>query len=270
MSETVNVTADAPAIPSVTPAPAISGAPAAQPAISAVPAPAATPQAPEGYVPSYRLRETRESAIREAQTYWAQKETEYQNQLQSVQRQLHALVGVTPQGDPEAEQIRDQFGRLYPGLSQIEERADRILEILDRAGDLESQNQHYWQSFGRQTMDRLYEKASSSLGAPLTEEGKHALHASFIGYVQGSPDLLNRYTNDPTLIDEFWRAFTSNFIDPARRAATATVVDRTGAVLPKDAPSGAPRVMPAPAPANLDERGTNAWAQYQQTAKPTR
>ena len=149
----------------------------------------------------------------------------------------------------------------------MEERSKDLMGILDRSGDMEAQNSHYWQTYGRQSMDRLYEHASTSLGAPLTEAGKRQLHSAFTGYVSSSPELMSRYASDPTLIQEFWTDFTSSFIDPARRAASATVVGRAQGALPQDTPSGAPRVGPAPQPANLDERAASGWAQYQTTKR---
>lgn len=253
--------------PSATPAPAISGAPAAAPAISTTPPVSAITEDRSTWVPPHRLRETRESAVREAQQQWAQERAQIQAQYQQVQQQLHALVGVTPQGDPEITNVRQQFAQLYPGLAAMEERSQDLMGILDRAGDLEAQNSHYWQSYGRQSMDRLYDHASQSLGAPLTDAGKRQLHAAFTGYVSSSPELMARYSNDPTLIQEFWTDFTSSFIDPARRVASATVAGRAAGALPQDTPGGAPRATPAPHPANLDERAANAWAQYQATKR---
>lgn len=253
-----------------TPAAATPAAPAAPIAAAT---PQATPQAPasgapgENWVPSYRVRETREAAIREANTAFAAREAELRAESDRYKSQLHSLVGVTPQADPQTSAVRDQFGQLYPGLSKLEERAAQVMEMLERSGDMESQNTHYWQTYGRQQMDSLFSKASESLGAPLTDEGKRSLHASYVGFVQSSPELTARYASDPTLVNEFWNAFTSSFIDPARRAASATVVGRAAASLPQDTPSGAPRVTPGPQPANLDERAAQAWAQYQQNAK---
>jgi hypothetical protein len=163
--------------------------------------------------------------------------------------------------------VRSQFGQLYPGLDKLEARAADLLGLIDRAGDMESQNSHYWQSHGRQTMDRLFEHASQSLGAPLTDEGKRALHAAFSGFVGSSPELTARYANDPTLVTEYWKAFSSNFIDPVRRAAGATVTGRIPGNLPQDTPGGAPQAHPGPKPGNLDDRASLAWAQYQQQAK---
>jgi len=265
--DTAPVTPVAEPTPSASPAPATSGAPAAPAAIPQAPPISATTDDRSTWVPPHRIRETRESAIRESQQQWAQERAQLQAQYQKIQSQLHALVGVTPPADPEIANVRQQFGQLYPGLTALEERAQDLLGILERSGDSEAQIEHYWQRYGLQNMDRLYEHAQQSLGAPLTEEGKRALHAAFTGYVSSSPDLMARYANDPTLVQEFWNGFTSNFIDPARRAASATVATRAAGVLPKDTPSGAPQTTPAPKPGNLDERAAQAWAQYQTMQK---
>lgn len=250
--------------------PSASAPVAATPATSAPPA--ATPQASpvsattddrSNWVPPHRLRETRESALREAQTQFAQREAQIRAEADQYRTQLHALVGVQPPQNPEIDAVKNQFGQLYPGLSKLEARATDLMGLIERAGDLESQNSHYWQTYGRQTMDHLFDRAATSLGSPLNDEAKRALHSSFVGFVQSSPELQNRYANDPTIVDDFWKAFTSSFIDPARRAAGATVQGRAVTALPQDTPSGAPHVTPGPKPANLDERAAAAWALYQ-------
>lgn len=267
MSDDLNVSGN----PSTdTPAAATPAAPAAP--VAATPptgTPAPATQGPEGWVPSYRVRESREAAIREANNQWTQKEQQYQAQLAQIQSQLHALVGVQPPQNPEVSAVRQQFGGLYPGLTKLEEKADAIMQILDRAGDMESQNNHYWQSYGRQTMDRLFNHASESLGAPLNDEAKRHLHSSFVGFVQSSPELADRYATDPTVVEDFWKVFTSSFIDPVRRTASAGLAGRTAAVpgLPQDTPGGAPRATPVPQPQGLDERAAAAWAHYNSIKK---
>lgn len=224
-------------------------------------------QVPPGWVPSYRLREAREAAVRQAQNEFSQREAAIRAEADQYRRQLHSLVGATPSANPEIDAVRQQFAQLYPGLSKMEERTAQLEALLERAGDLESQTSHYWQSYGRQAMDKLFTHAATSLGAPLTDEGKRALHSAFTGFVQSSPELTERYSNDPTLVEDFWRAFSSSFIDPVRRTATAQVVGRAanGMGLPQDTPSGAPRATPAPSNLSLDDRASNAWIQYQQS-----
>lgn len=250
-------------------------APAAIPQTSAQPATQANSQplatggqatGPEGWVPSYRIREAREAGERQMQQQYAAQIAQARQEADQYKRQLHSIVGVTQPADPQIDAVKQQFAQLYPGLSKMEDRAAQLEQLLERAGDLESQTNHYWQSYGRQAMDRLFTHAAQTLGAPLTDEGKRMLHASFTGFVQSSPELTERYANDPTLVEDFWKTYSSSFIDPVRRSATASVGMRAAGsmALPQDSPSGAPRVSPAPVPQNLDERAANAWVQYQQ------
>lgn len=259
------------ATPTATPAPATPEPSVAAPTIPTASAAGAIPQQPshDAMVPSYRIRETREAALREAQAQWAEREAAYQAQMAAVQRQLHALVGVTPQGDPEVDAVRDQFGRVYPGLSQLEARAQDLLSFLERAGDLETQNEHYWKVYGRQAVDRLFSKASEAVGGQLTDAAKSVLHAAFTGHVASTPELLQRYANDPSVVDEFWTNFSSSFIDPVRRTATVGAAARTGLPLPVDTPSGAIRSTPPPQFKDMDDRSAAAWAQFQ-TARAAR
>ena len=253
--------------PVTAPTPAVS---APQPATPAAPLAPATPGAvPDGYVPSYRLRETREAAIRESQAHWATREAEIRAEADRYRQQLQALVGVTPPQNPEVDAVRNQFAQLYPGLAKMEDRAAQLEALLERAGDLESQNEHYWQSYGRQTMDRLFQKANESLGVPLTDDSRRQLHSAFVGYVQASAERSERYASDPAIVDDFWKEFTASFIDPIRRNAAAGTIARAGGIagLPQDTPGGAPRGTLAPKLNGMDERAAAAWAQYENTAK---
>jgi hypothetical protein len=252
-----------------TPAAATPAVTAPQPATPAAPQAPATGAAPEGYVPSYRIRETREAAIREAQNQWQSREAEIRAEAQRYKDQLQALVGVTPPKNPEVENIRQQFFQIFPWAKKLEEKFGDFESLVQHAGDLQSQNEHYWQSYGRQTMDKLFSHASESMGGPLTDEGKRQLHSSFVGWVQSSPELTERYASDPTIVEDFWKAFTSSFIDPVRRTATAGLAGRAAGqpALPQDTPGGVPRGTPAPQLNGMDERAAAAWAQYINTAK---
>lgn len=270
MSE-INVTSGS---ESTTPAAATPAAPAAPSAIPQAPAPqatyanpqaAATPAAPP-VEPSWlkgRLEETRNSALRQAHEAFQRREQEYAQQVQQYQRQLQALVGVNPPQNPEIDNIRQQFSQVYPGLSQLEERAQQLMGVLERSQEIEAQNNHYWQSHGRQTMNRLFEKAQEAYGTPLNEAGKRQLHSAFTGYVSSSPELTYRYTNDPSLVDEFWDNFTSSFVLPARRATAAAPEIRTSQALPSNAPSGAPQLSQPQQPQGLDQRAALGWAALQ-------
>lgn len=257
--------------------PSPSGSEISAPAAPAAPAiPSAAPSAPttgapqddrSTWVPPYRLRETREAAVREASQSFAQRESELRREADEYRRQLHALVGVQPPQNPEIDAVRKQFGQLYPGLSKMEEKAAQLEQLLERAGDLESQNAHYWQSYGRQSVDRLFTKTAEALGSPLSDEGKQFLHSSFIGWVQSSPERADRYSNDPSIVDDYVKAFSSNFVDPSRRTTNAGIPGRANIPLPQDTPGGAPRIPAPPQPKDLDERVARGLAMYNSTAK---
>lgn len=268
MSESVNPVVNAEPVATPTPqatpsAPTIQSAPTSTPPTTVVAPQAPATGAPEGYVPSYRLRETREAAVREAQAQFAQERAALQRQYDQVQNQLRALVGIQAPQNPELDAVRSQFAQLYPGLSKIEQRAQDFEALLERSNDFEAQTAHYWQAYGQSTMDKLFTHATESLGGSLTDEAKRHLHASFVGFVQSSPELEARYGKDPSLVEDFWKAFSSSFIDPVRRSATATVVGRAPQGLPQDSPAGAPRATPAPNLGGLDERANAAWTQFQ-------
>ena len=252
--------------------PAIPGPSVTQPTTQvASPTPATgAPQVEPSWL-KQRLEETRNSALRQSASQWQQKESAYQAQLEAVQRQLHALVGVTPPQNPEIDAIRNQFAQVFPDewklLQQLKERSGDLDRIFERTEDYESSLKHYWQAHSRQTVDSLFNKAQETFGAPLSDEAKRNLYTAFVGYVQSSPENEARYGQDPSIVEDFWRAFTSSFIDPVRRTASATVAGRVPQALPQDNSSGVLRTTPAPQMNNLDERGNAAWAMYNQLKK---
>lgn len=253
-----------------TPTPSAPSAPAvATPAASASPVatPQGTPSAAtpaedrSGWVPPHRLRETRDAAVRQANEQFAQREQQLRSEAEQYRRQVMALTGVAPPPNPEVTAVREQFKQLYPGLSRLEDKADVFEKLVEQQQQLEAQNGHYWQQYGQSTMNRLFDHAASSIGTPLTDAAKSQLHASFVGFVQSSPELTARYTSDPTIVEDFWKAFTSNFIDPVRRTSAATVVGRANVALPQDTPGGVPSPAAPPKPRSLDERAALGWQQ---------
>lgn len=251
------------ATPSASPAAAPYAAPASQPAPSAAP-----PEDRSNWIPPNafrdRLRETRDSATREAQQSWSQREATIRAEADQYKRQLQSLVGVTPPQNPEIDRVREQFASLYPTLAKLNDfDVEKLQALLERGGDLEAQNEHYWKQYGRQAVNTLFSKAADSVGAPLSDDAKRILHSSFVGWVQSSPELADRYSNDPTIVDDFLKGFQSSFFDPIRRNASAGIPGRANVALPQDNPSGAPRIPGPPQPKDLDERVAQGWAMLQ-------
>lgn len=252
-----------------TPVPATSGTPAAAaPATpQAAPQAPATGAAPEGYVPSYRIREAREAAMRQAQNEWGQREAVYNAKMEQLQRNLQALTGVQPQTADPVREVRDQFGRVYPNLAKMEDQYEKFEQLLNRFPDLEAQQEHYWTSHATQTMDKLYSLATDSLGGNLSDAGKENLRSSFVGYLQSNPEAAQRYSYDPTVVSDFWKAFTSHFIEPIKRTQAATTMARAPQGLPQDAPSGNAITGGPAKPKDLDDRVGKAWDAFNATKR---
>ena len=259
-------TPSAPATPSAAPAPPVAplqSTPAVAIPSAPVGAPIAPPEDRSTWVPPHRLREIREQAQRQI----SEREAAYQSQITQYQNQLRALVGASPQPNQEYEPIRQQFGQVFGAKSlSLFDKADQIEAALERINELEAAVNHVWGQHANNSMNSIYSQAAETLGAPLTDEGKRALHAAFTGWVQSNPEYGDRYLNDPGFVNEFWKTLSSTLVDPARRSAAASVASRGQQALPQDIPAGVPSPMQAPKPANLDERASNAWAVYQSSA----
>lgn len=258
-------TPSAPASPVATPqgfspTPATPGVPAA--------APIAAPEDRSNWVPPHRIRETREAAIRESQRQSQQEQLQLQAQLQQYQNQIRALTGMQAPPNPEHGNIRQQFDEVFgPGASDFLSKREQMEQYVGRMQELEQAVDYIWKNHARTSMDRVYNQASEALGGPLSDDGKRALHAAFTGWVQSNPEYGQRYVDDPTLVDEFWKTLSSTLVDPARRNATAQVVNRVPGALPQDTPAGVPSPAPAPKPANMDERMNAMWAGYNANKK---
>lgn len=231
--------------------------------------PAATSGAPgEGWVPPHRLRETREQVERQARAYVERLQAEHQAKIAEYENKVRALAGFGPQPDPEVETVKSQIAELFPQLKTLSpEKVEAILQLAERAGDLEQQNDHYWQTYGQRAVDNLYSMAEKDLGQELSQDAKFQLHQSLVGYVQSSPETMRAYTTDPNFIPNFWKAWSSNFIEPARRVAAASAQGRAGLPVPQDIP-GQIRTTPMQKPSNLDERLALGWAGYNSSRRP--
>lgn len=251
--------------PTPSPAPGADGAPQQGATVPASPASAqGAPEDRSNWLPPHRAAEIRSTTERRLNEQFTQREATYRSQVEQLQRQIQALVGTQPPQNPEVDAVKQQFASLFPGVASLEERAEALQALIEKAEAIEQQNEHYWTSYGRSTMDKVFSKVAEATGVPLNDAGKAYLHQNFIGYVQSSPDNIARYETDPTIVDDFVKGFTSNFIDPVRRAGAAQTQQRAGTVagLPQDRPSGVVPTTSVPKPKDLDERVAQGWALY--------
>lgn len=226
----------------------------------------ASPNPPDGFIPRYRYNEIaqREQHAQAAVKQYQDEMARVKADLDRYRNQVNALVGVTPQQTTEADAIKEQLFKVVPWMKKLEDKFGDLEGLMERGQDMETQVNHYWTTYGNSTMDRLYKLAGESLGGPLTEDGKRQLHSSFVGFLQSSPELANRYASDPTIVEDFWKQFTSSFVEPVRRTASANITQRAaGAInLPQDSRTGIPSPAGAPKLNGLDERAAAAWADF--------
>jgi hypothetical protein len=236
--------------PAASPNPAITGQPPANPGAP-----------PLGYVPSFRIRETRD----QYEAKIASLEAANNAKIESMQRQLQALTGVTPQNQSEEDVIRQQLFKVVPQLQKLLEIQEKLESSVASQEELKAQQTHYWESYNRQQMNSLFKAAEETYGTSLSDGQRNYLKAAFVGWASNDPELASRYQNDPTLVTEFWKEFSSSFIDPARRQAVSNTAARVPANLPQDNPSGAVRTSQPLEPAkNADEVVDRAWATFKQ------
>lgn len=242
--------AAAPTPAASTPSPATSGQPSVNPNAP-----------PPGYVPSFRIRETRD----QYEARIAQLESANNAKIEQMQRQLQALTGVTPQNQSEEDVIRQQLFKVVPQLQKLLEIQEKLEASVGAQEELKAQQTHYWESYNRQQMNSLFKAAEDTYGTSLSDSQRNYLKAAFVGWASADPELASRYQNDPTLVTEFWKEFSSSFVDPARRVATANTAARVPANLPQDNPSGSVRTsQPLDPPKNADEVVDRAWATFKQ------
>jgi hypothetical protein len=187
--------------------------------------------------------------------------------MEQLTKNLQALTGVQPQNADPVREVRDQFGRVYPNLAKMEDQYEKFEQLLNRFPDLEAQQEHYWTSHATQTMDRLHTLAQADLGGNLSEAGKRNLQANFVGYLQSNPEAAQRYSYDPFVVNEFWKEFTSNFIEPVKRSSAANTLARAPQNLPQDAPSGNAITGGPAKPKDLDDRVGKAWDAFNATKR---
>jgi hypothetical protein len=248
--------------PSPTPTTSPSGTPQASQPAAGTPAagqPAATPaqrrfeyqEDRSNWVPPHRLRET------------STRVQQLERELYAQQQRVAALAGVQPPQapeDPETAAIRQQFERLYPGLAKLNERAERLAALAEMdPQSMTSAQEHYWESLGRQTFNRLDEKVQSLIGGELTPFARRTMQSAFAAYIQSDQDLAVRYAGqDPKLLDDFLKEYQTGFLDPYRRTITTQQAPRHERVrnLPRGGNSTA---IPGGGPAQLKPADTDEY-----------
>ena len=171
---------------------------------------------------------------------------------EAERRRVQALAGVNPKSPEEldADETRGQLTRLVPWIGKLsDEKVDKLLSLLDNSDSAADFVDKGWLRHGKSMLSSLEKAVATELGGEgkLTDRQSDALTAAYIQAAR-NPDFLDRHEQgDPTLVEEFAKAWVEDWIAPARRKVTADEVDRARRV-----PSGKDRSIPAGSTKKVD------------------
>lgn len=187
------------------------------------------------------------------------------------------LPGTQPPADPRIERLRAQLFEVIPGLKELLDQREGILASARAAPQLSETTQLYWQGVAGRTLNNLYDSIASTLlgagktGKDLDPEVCDDVREAFVAWVDRDRTgaRVQRYeAQDPTLLAEYLRNFTTRYLDPIRRTAAVNVADRGRARAAQPAPAngGMPPAAQPPAVDNTDEDAVHgrAWAVLKQ------
>ncbi len=253
------------------------GTPAATPASGtpATPAAGAAPTAtPTGFtyaedrsqwIPKHRFDQVNTQAGRAKQL---------EADIAERDRKIAALAGVT-QSDPDtaqAEKVKEAFFNL-PGMGGLrkftslsEDELTALLNVPSQVQRTTQAEQRQWQRHGDEQVQYIGGKIAEALGAEAPDADQlDDLRGSFTKWLRnkaakemqtvGHSEALTRYeAGDKKLLDEFVTGYSKRWVEPAKRTAVSSAINRTRPV-PNSAGRAATSTTQKPAAfKNLDER----------------
>lgn len=178
---------------------------------------------------------------------------------QDLQRRLTLALGGTP-ADPnqqKSEQVRAAFFEMFPQFKRLAELSEEQFEAMLQAPTaIQSTRQaeaQQWQRHGDTQISAASDRVAEIIGVDsLDDEQRDDLRVSLRSWLDTkaraelsqavdrygedvvrqderrfSPTIARYEKGDPKLLDEFVSRYTKNWVEPARRAATARTSTRT-------------------------------------------
>lgn len=221
------------------------------------------------WMPKHRFNEVNTRAQQSGQRV-----SQLEADLAERDRKIAALAGVAPV-DPNAQKadsVKAAFFQMFPNFKHLADLTpDQMQAILrapqgaDRAQQAEDR---HWQQQGKTVLKTIYSEVAASFGAEkLSADQESDIQSSFAPWFNAkcraeleasggetSATLQKYEDNDPSLIADFVKRVTNNWVEPARRRVTQQTLTRTR---PVPSSAGRTQITSRPAPENfktLDER----------------
>ena len=147
-------------------------------------------------------------------------------------RQIAALTNsrIPSKEEADADEIKQQFSKLYPHLGDL--TADDVAalrELKEQREQLERAIVDQYANHSRHLLREVHQKIGAELG-DLTPRQRARINAAYLQEAE-NPEFLARHNEgDPTLVDEFVKAYLEDTVEPIRRKVTAAEVSRQRAV----------------------------------------
>ena len=202
---------------------------------------------PKDFIPRHRFNEV-SGRVREQDAT-----------IQDLQRRLTLALGGQPT-DPQtqkSEQVRAAFFEMFPQFKRLaelsEEQFEALLQAPTAVQTTRQAEAQQWQRHGDQQIDSASERVAEIIGVDaLDDDQREDLRVSLRSWLDTkaraelaqaverygeqavrederrfSPTIARYEKGDPKLLDEFVNRYTKNWVEPARRAATARTSTRT-------------------------------------------
>lgn len=144
-----------------------------------------------------KARQDRETRIQALET-----------QLALAEKRTRALAGVEPrsQDDADADEVRQRFTALFPGLAKLND-ADMLakLESLLQNADVHADTtKRYWADRATQMTGAVVDKVAKEFGGQLSDRQIKQIRSAYAAAAESDPEFLARHEQgDPKLIEEF-------------------------------------------------------------------
>ncbi len=204
---------------------------------------------PKDFIPRHRFNEV------------STKNRELETQLQDLNRRLTLALGgdVTDPDTAKANAVKEAFFKL-PGMGALrklaelsEDQLEGLLSVPQHVNTSRQAELRQWERHGNQVIDTISERVADAIGSEsLNEDQKSDLRDNFSSWIRArartelsqavdrygedavqqderrfSPTIRAYEDGDAKLLDEFVTRYTKNWVEPARRTATARTSTRT-------------------------------------------
>jgi hypothetical protein len=193
----------------------------------------------------------------------AQRVSELEASIKERDAKIAALVGVTPPtpGSEKAAQVKDAFLQMFPQFKSLvgltPEQIDRLTKLPEDVERVNGSAQREATRHGKAQLNALSTKLADAIGADkLSEDQTSDLRDQFTVWFRAKvqaelkasggdeSETLTKYEEgSEEILDAFVARYKKNWLEPARRVATAGQVQRTSQRVPNSGPRNSSRSM---------------------------